>query len=82
LELNMPWFSIFVPARTPKPVVTKLNAQVVRILADPETVKRLAGLGYTAQSSTPEELGEHLRKEYQRVKALLPLLNLSPDQVQ
>ena len=82
LELNMPWFSIFVPAKTPRTIVSKINAQVVRTLAEPETVKRLAGYGYTAQSSTPEELGEHLRKEYQRVKALLPVLNLSPDQVQ
>lgn len=82
LELNMPWFSIFVPAGTPRPIITKLNAQVVRILADPETVKRLAGLGYTAQSSTPEELGQHLRKEYRRVKALLAVLKLGPGQVQ
>ena len=81
-EPNMPWFSIFVPANTPRPIITKLNSQVVRTLADPEMVKRLAGFGYVAQSSTPEELGEHLRKEYLRVKALLPVLKLRPGQVQ
>jgi len=82
LELNMPWFSIFVPAKTPRPIINKINAEVVRTLTEPETVKRLAGLGYTAQTSTPEELGVHLRKEYQRVKALLAVLKLSPDQIQ
>ena len=81
-EPNMPWFSIFVPANTPRPIITKLNTQVVRVLADPEMVKRLAGYGYVAQSSTPEELGEHLRNEYQRVKVLLSVLKLSPGQLQ
>jgi len=48
LELNMPWFSIFVPAKTPRPIVTRINAQVVRVLTDPGMVKRLAGYGYAA----------------------------------
>ncbi len=82
LELNMPWFSIFVPAKTPRPIITKINAQVVRTLTDPEMVKRLEGYGYDAHSSTPEELGELLRKEYQRVKALLSVLKISPEQTQ
>ena len=81
-EPNMPWFSIFVPAKTPKPVIDKINAQVVRTLTDPEMVKRLAGFGYVAHGSTPEELGNHLRREYQRVKALVAAMKLTVSKVQ
>ncbi len=81
-EPNMPWFSIFVPAKTPKPIIDKINAQVVRTLNDPETVKKLAGYGYAAHSSSPEELGNHLRKEYQRMKALIGAIKLNASNVQ
>ena len=54
----------------------------MRTLNDPETVKKLAGYGYAAHSSSPEELGNHLRKEYQRMKALIGAIKLNASNVQ
>ena len=81
-EPNMPWFSIFVPAGTPKPIITKINAEVGRILKDPDTIKRLTGSGYTPHPSTPEELGAHLAKEYARMKDLVQATKLNNQRVQ
>ena len=50
------WFGLFAPAGTPRDIVMKLNAEVVRILRDPEFVqKELTAKGYELIASTPEE---------------------------
>jgi tripartite-type tricarboxylate transporter receptor subunit TctC len=46
-EVNMPgWGAAFVPAKTPKPVVDKLNAEFARILALPDVRAKLLELGF------------------------------------
>ena len=50
------WFGLFAPAATPRDIVMKLHAEVVRILRDPEFVqKELIAKGYELIASTPEE---------------------------
>jgi tripartite-type tricarboxylate transporter receptor subunit TctC len=50
------WFGLFAPAGTPRDIVMKLNAEVVRILRAPEFVqKELTAKGYELIASTPEE---------------------------
>jgi tripartite-type tricarboxylate transporter receptor subunit TctC len=50
------WFGLFAPAATPRDIVMKLNAEVVRILRDPEFVqKELTAKGYELIANTPEE---------------------------
>ena len=50
------WFGLFAPAATPRDIVMKLHAEVVRILRDPEFVqKELTAKGYELIASTPEE---------------------------
>jgi tripartite-type tricarboxylate transporter receptor subunit TctC len=48
---------------TPRPVITKLNAQIVRIHALPEVKERYAGLGLDAVSSTPDEYRKFIESE-------------------
>ena len=50
------WFGLFAPAATPRDIVMKLHAEVVRILRDPEFMqKELIAKGYELIASTPEE---------------------------
>jgi tripartite-type tricarboxylate transporter receptor subunit TctC len=59
LEVSV-WNGIWAPARTPKDVVTKINAAVNGILADDKLRQKLIDLGYempTADQQTPEALG-------------------------
>ena len=54
------WYAMLAPAGTPKPIITKLNQQIARILQLPEIKDQLYKQGYDAVSSTPEELGAML----------------------
>jgi tripartite-type tricarboxylate transporter receptor subunit TctC len=53
------WFAMFAPANVPKPVIDKLNAEVVRVFRLPEVQDRLKTLGLDAVLSSPEELARY-----------------------
>jgi tripartite-type tricarboxylate transporter receptor subunit TctC len=57
------WAGLMAPAGTPKEIVTKLNAEVVRILSQPEVTGRFVTLGAELVSSSPEEFGEYIKSE-------------------
>jgi tripartite-type tricarboxylate transporter receptor subunit TctC len=57
------WFGMFAPAGTPAPVVARLNAALVKVLAQPEVKKKLAEQGAEAYSEKPEAFAEFMRKE-------------------
>jgi len=54
------------PARVPKPIIDKLNAEIVRALKMPDVQERLRSLGGEPRWSTPEEFGRFLEDEIQR----------------
>jgi len=49
------WAGLLAPAGTPKEIVTRLNQEVVRIVAQPDIRERLAAIDYEAVGSTPEQ---------------------------
>jgi tripartite-type tricarboxylate transporter receptor subunit TctC len=55
------WYGIVVPARTPKPVVAKLNAEIVKALAQPDVQQRFLALGGDIAAGTPEDLGRIMK---------------------
>jgi tripartite-type tricarboxylate transporter receptor subunit TctC len=57
------WFGMFAPAKTPKPIVARLNQEIVKALATPDMRAQLAKVGVNAESSTPEQLGSLLRSD-------------------
>jgi tripartite-type tricarboxylate transporter receptor subunit TctC len=57
------WFAVFAPPGTPKPIVDKLNSEIVKIIKSPEARKRLFELGMDPVGSTPEELATYQRAE-------------------
>ena len=60
------WYALFAPAKTPAPVITKLNAAVNAVLKDPETAKKLIDAGADPAAGTPEQLAEFLKSELER----------------
>ena len=64
-ELN-PWFAVFVPARTPRAIVERLNRELLAALDLPETQKKLDLIGAERVGSTPAELAAHLKRETER----------------
>ena len=60
------WNALAAPAKTPKNVVDRLQTELVKILAEPEMVQRLAGFNVQAQSSTPGQLAQLLDSDIKR----------------
>lgn len=58
--LGQTWFGLVAPAGTPDAVVQRLNQAVVRALADPALVQRLAGMGAQADAGTPQAFAERI----------------------
>src|ERR1700754_1908077 len=57
------WFAILAPHGTPKEIIAKLNAEVVKALADREVSNKLEELGFAIRGSSAEELGAMTRDQ-------------------
>ena len=57
------WFAMFAPAGTPRDVVMRINAEMVRVFKLPEVVDKLKTLGLEPWISTPEELAKYQASE-------------------
>lgn len=65
------WFGMFVPARTPRAIVLRLNQEVTKALAAPEFRDRLAAAGVDPWPGTPEEMANLLRSEMARYAQII-----------
>ena len=66
-----PWFAVFMPAATPKAIVSKLNKALLDAMKDPEVAKRFETIGAEPVGSTPDELAQHLARESERWTQLI-----------
>ena len=57
------WYGMMAPARTPREVVTLLNASVVRIVQLPDVREKLLAQGAEPLSGSPEKMGAYIRTE-------------------
>jgi tripartite-type tricarboxylate transporter receptor subunit TctC len=57
------WYGIFTPAGTPRPIVERLNRELVSILNSSEMKQKLALQGTEVRTSTPEEFTAYLKEE-------------------
>src|SRR3989454_7813320 len=57
------WYGILAPAGAPRPIVTRLNAEIVRTMHSPELKDRLAAMGTDPVTSTPEEFADLITRE-------------------
>lgn len=60
------WYGVLAPAGTPKEVVAKLNAEIIKILKMSEVKERLAAQGAETFSSTPEQFAAYIKKETEK----------------
>jgi tripartite-type tricarboxylate transporter receptor subunit TctC len=63
--------TIAVPAGTPAPVVAKLNAEIAKVMRQPEVKKQLADQGAEAVTTTPEQFGSFIDSEISRWAAVI-----------
>ncbi|MCI1193581.1 tripartite tricarboxylate transporter substrate binding protein [Calidifontimicrobium sp. SYSU G02091] len=65
------WFAIMAPARTPQPIVARLNAEITSLIRTDEFRERFKTLGMEPIPTTPEELTQMMRAELARWAAVI-----------
>ena len=73
------WYPIFAPAKTPRALIQKVNADVNRILEKPDTRDRFLKAGMVPYGGTPEALGEYFRADVKRWSRIIADLGVKPE---
>jgi len=65
------WFGVLAPARTPAPIVEKLNVEIRRALQSADVRERMAKLGAEPSPDTPEQFGALIQAELKKYAAVV-----------
>jgi tripartite-type tricarboxylate transporter receptor subunit TctC len=65
------WYGVLAPAKTPQPIIDKLNREIVRILHTAEMRERLEADGSEPVGNTPQQFGTHVRTEIAKWKKVV-----------
>jgi tripartite-type tricarboxylate transporter receptor subunit TctC len=71
------WLALVAPKGTPKPIVDKLNKELVAAMSDPQIRQRFADLGAEPVTSTPEELGKFITAEVAKWREIIARGNIT-----
>ena len=73
------WFGISAPARTPPAVVERINAEMKVILAKPDVVTRLEGLGLVAQHLPADQFSRFVSTDVDNWRAAVKSTGIKAD---
>jgi tripartite-type tricarboxylate transporter receptor subunit TctC len=73
------WYAVFGPAGMAPAVVSRLHADILKGLAEPDVRERFRSLGATPVGSTPAELGNHVRAELTRWTRVIKAGKITPE---
>ena len=73
------WIGMVAPAKTPQPIINKLNAELRRSLELPDVRAKLAEQGIYAETSTPAEFTALIASDQKRWAAVIKAANIVPD---
>jgi len=72
------WFALVAPKETPRDIVLRLNTEVQRLLAQPDSQRRFADLGMTSEGSTPEALDATIKSEIAKWSKVIKDADIRP----
>lgn len=73
------WYGVVAPAGLPAPLLTRLNAEINKALAQPEVAQQLAVEGALPLPGTPQEFAELIKREIPRWAEVVKAGNVKPD---
>jgi tripartite-type tricarboxylate transporter receptor subunit TctC len=73
------WYGLIAPAKTPRPVILRLNAEAKRALAVPEINERLIAQGVDPVGNSPEEFAAYVRTEITKWAKVIKASGAKPD---
>jgi len=71
------WFGILAPAGTPRPIIERLNQEIVRIMNGYR--ERLSGEGMEVVAGTPEAFAAHIKMETEKWAKVIKAMGLKPE---
>jgi tripartite-type tricarboxylate transporter receptor subunit TctC len=74
-----PWAALYAPHGTPKEIVDRLNAEVMKVLAEPEARQKLLSLGFEPAGGTPDQLAAFEKTERAKWGPLIKAAGLKGD---
>ena len=72
------WFGMWVPAQTPRSIITRLNGITVKVLNDPAVRAHIESQGYRPVGDTPEQFGKFLRAEVDKFARVIKTAGIKP----
>jgi tripartite-type tricarboxylate transporter receptor subunit TctC len=72
------WFGLMAPIRTPKEIVSRLNAEVVKIIASPEVSKRFVADGLEPIGGSEAEFARFIRDEITKYAKVIKAAGIKP----
>ena len=73
------WYGVLAAAGTPKPIVTRLNGELVKVLRLPDVTQRLDGLGFEIVAGTPEAFAAYIKSEIKKWEKVVKASGAKPD---
>ena len=73
------WFGILAPAATPRPIIDRLNQEIVRIMQAPAMKQRLTNDGMEVVAGTPEQFGAHIKAETEKWAKVVKAIGLKQE---
>jgi tripartite-type tricarboxylate transporter receptor subunit TctC len=73
------WAGIVAPARTPPEIVARLNAELRKVIDSPDVKKRLGNVGFEAFSSSPEEMGDYIKVQFDKWGKMVKDAGIQPE---
>jgi tripartite-type tricarboxylate transporter receptor subunit TctC len=73
------WYALFAPAATPKAIVARLNAEVVKVMSNPDVKSFNQTQGAEAMGSTPEELAALHKREFDKWGSVVKAAGIKPE---
>ena len=77
-EINS-WVALLAPAKTPKAILDKLNAELNAVLNDAEVRERLNGMGISATPGTADKFGEEMKRDLARYGQVVKAANIKAE---
>ena len=74
------WYGLHAPAKVPKEIVMRLNAEIVKALSKPEMKEQLFKQGLEAQTATPEQFAKFVRAEVAKMGRIIKASGAKPEQ--
>jgi tripartite-type tricarboxylate transporter receptor subunit TctC len=72
------WFGLIAPARTPRPIITRLNTEAIKAANAPDVRDKLHAIGFDVVTSTPDAFARYIASEAVKWRRVAKEMGLKP----